>query len=898
MPQLKIDIIRIAYFIGRSASLSSMWIVRLLSLGATMLLILDLAGTSAGGQAPAQGQRVLVLYSDDRLLPANIIVDEAIRAAFAVGTKNRVEFYSEFLDVARFPGEEQQQRQRDFYRDKYRERPPDLVIAVSGGALVFLAKHRAELFAGVPIVYCSFAGDPHPDLLSDARIAEVAVPYCVAPTLEMMLHLHPDTRQVAVVSGSGPRDRQLADAFRQEMTTLRDRVAFTWLTNLSMEELRGELSRLADHTVVLYLTMFQDAASKTFTPRQALDAFAPASRAPIYSCYDTYVGHGIVGGSVVTFEEIGRKAAQLGIRILAGEDGQVAARSMSHQAVPVFDWRELRRWNISAQRLPPGSIVRFKEATYWEKHGELILGAVSLCAVEAFLIGALLVQLRRRRLAERSLRDSEERMSLAAEAANLGMWVWDVMRDKIWMTDKGRALFGFAPDTRLDNAALISRVHPEDRAARAAAIKRAIETQGKYVMEYRVLLPDGTQRWIGARGQCMNAGDAKGTRLLGVSMDVTAQKLAQDALRESEARFRTMANTAPVMIWMSATDKLCTFFNKGWLDFTGRPLEQELGNGWAEGVHREDFDRRFEVYVNSFDARQPFTMEYRLRRSDGEYRWVLDIGSPRFAPDGTFLGYIGSCIDITERKQAEAEARQHREEIAHLSRVAIMGEMAGSIAHELNQPLGAIVTNAGAALRSLRRDSLSGEKLREVLQDIVADGRRASEVIHTIKGMGRKEEGARQLLHLNDVITEVLRLVRSDALAHDCTVLPWLHPALPKVEGNLVQLQEVFLNLILNAFEASEGVPKVRRRVIIRTERDGDGAVRASVRDFGTGLPADAPERIFDRFFSTKRDGTGIGLFIARSIVVAHGGTLYAENAEGSGAQFWLRLPASTEIGV
>src|SRR5258708_24264588 len=317
MPQLKIDIIRIAYFIGRSASSASMWIVRLLSLGATMLLILNLAGTSAGGQAPAQGQRVLVLYSDDRLLPANIIVDEAIRAAFAVGTKNRVEFYSEFLDVARFPGEEQQQW--NFFRDKYRERPPDLVIAVSGGALVFLAEHRAELLAGVPIVYCSVTGDPHPDHLLDARIGEVTVPDGVAPTLEMMLRLHPDTRQVAVGSGSGPRDRQFADGFRQKMTTFGNRVAFTWLTNLSMEQLRGELARLPDHTVVLYLTMFQDATGKTFTPRQALDAFAPASRAPIYSCYDTYVGHGIVGGSMVTFEEIGRKAAQLGIRILAGE---------------------------------------------------------------------------------------------------------------------------------------------------------------------------------------------------------------------------------------------------------------------------------------------------------------------------------------------------------------------------------------------------------------------------------------------------------------------------------------------------------------------------------------------------------------------------------------------------
>jgi PAS domain S-box-containing protein len=352
------------------------------------------------------------------------------------------------------------------------------------------------------------------------------------------------------------------------------------------------------------------------------------------------------------------------------------------------------------------------------------------------------------------------------------------------------------------------------------------------------------------------------------------------------------------MIWMSGTDKLCTFFNKGWLDFTGRPLAQELGNGWAESVHREDFDRCFELYVNSFDARQPFAMEYRLRRSDGEYRWVLDNGTPRFAPDGTFLGYIGSCLDITERKEAEAEVLQHRAELAHLSRITIMGEMAGSLAHELNQPLGAIVINASAGLRFLDRGSLSDEKLRELFQDIAADGRRASDVIRTIQGMVRKEEGTRQLLHLNDVITEVLRLTRSDALAHDCTLLTELHPALPKVEANLVQLQEVFLNLILNAFEASKEVPIVRRRVIIRTERDGDGAVRACVRDFGTGLPADVPDRVFDRFFSTKREGMGIGLFIARSIVVAHNGTLRAENAEGGGAQFCMGLPISKELGV
>lgn len=347
-----------------------------------------------------------MLYSDERLLPANIIIDQAINAVFAADTSRRIELYSDFIDAARFPGEEQRQRQRDYLREKYRERPPDLVIAVYADAFSFLTESRDALFAGVPLVYASIAGAPHP-ALPDARIADVPVPDSAARTLEMMLRLHPDTRRVAVVIGSGPRDHQYAATFRSD-PAFENRIAFTWLTDLSMAQLRSELSRLPDHTLVLYLGMFQDATGETFTPRQALETFAPVSRVPIYGHFETYIGHGIVGGSMVTFEDIGRKAAQLAIRILAGENAQTAARSESFQPVPVFDWRQLQRWKIDEALLPPGSTVRFRELTLWEQYRWLIVGAVSLCVIQTIFIATLLAQRARRRRAEQGQRKTDQ----------------------------------------------------------------------------------------------------------------------------------------------------------------------------------------------------------------------------------------------------------------------------------------------------------------------------------------------------------------------------------------------------------------------------------------------------------------------------------------------------------
>ena len=288
-------------------------------------------------------------------------------------------------------------------------------------------------------------------------------------------------------------------------------------------------------------------------------------------------------------------------------------------------------------------------------------------------------------------------------------------------------------------------------------------------------------------------------------------------------------------------------------------------------------------------------MEYRLRRRDGEYRWVLDNGGPRFASDGTFLGYIGSCVDISEHKRAEAEARKHREELAHLGRVAIMGEMAGSLAHELNQPLTGIVNNASAGRRFIAKGRADLPKLDGLLEAIVEDGRRAGGIIRGIRSMVQKGNPTRSTVNLNDVIAYVLRLVHSDALERHCALVTQADPNLPLVEGDQVQLQQVLLNLVMNAFEAMGETPLSERRVIVRSERISDGRVRVSVRDFGTGLLVDNSERIFEHFFSTKQNGLGMGLAIVRSIVAAHDGELAAVNAEGGGTCAYFSLPGFRE---
>lgn len=254
---------------------------------------------------------------------------------------------------------------------------------------------------------------------------------------------------------------------------------------------------------------------------------------------------------------------------------------------------------------------------------------------------------------QHSLRESEERFRLAVHAGKMFAYEWDVATDVIVRSAEASQVLGIDERARITGQQILAKVHPEDREKLTAAVA-ALSPEKPYLqISYRITRPDGTVIWVERSSRAQFDGQGRMLRVIGMVADVSERKRAEEERRESENRFRLLADTAPVLIWMSGPDNLCTYFNKPWLDYTGRLIDSELGNGWAEGVHGDDLKRCLETYTQAFDRREEFRMEYRLRRYDGEYRWVLDIGVPRFGQDRSFLGYIGVGIDVTERRHAE-----------------------------------------------------------------------------------------------------------------------------------------------------------------------------------------------------------------------------------------------------
>jgi len=375
--------------------------------------------------------------------------------------------------------------------------------------------------------------------------------------------------------------------------------------------------------------------------------------------------------------------------------------------------------------------------------------------------------------------------------------------------------------------------------------------------------------------------------------EIAEREQAEEALRRSEDRLRLVIDTLPALVWSKLPDGSADFLNQRFREYTGLSLKEGLGWGWINAFHPED--RAEEEWRAAFAAGEPFEKEARLRRADGAYRWFLLRAVPLRDERGRVVKWYGTTTDIEDRKRAEEALLEAQDKLAHVTRTQAMGELAAAIAHEVNQPLTAIVTNANFSLRQLKGSTPNLDELRTAITEIVNDGTRASAVISRIRGLLVKGSPRRTELDIREIIQEVIILLRNELNRNRIQLRTELAANLPRVQGDAVQLQQVLINLIMNAVEAMRLSTEQPRKLLIRSAKNSDG-ILVQVQDSGPGIKPELADGIFEPFFTTKTEGIGMGLAISRSIIESHGGQLSLVSAS-QGALFQFILPIDGNDG-
>ena len=602
-----------------------------------LLLLLVLPAVALADETVAP-KTVLVLFEETRALAAVADTDDAIRSTLQASSTLPIRLYEEYLGLSWFPEEARELALRDLLQRTYASRRPDVVIVWGTGGLHFVLRHRAALFERVPIVFCAVDPALLPQLDAGSAVTGVTRRIDWTSSLDLIRRLHPGTREVAIVTGSGAPDLRWEAEARRTLADYPGGPTVTYLARQPMPQLLKAVESLSPGTVVLYGAVLRDGAGRPYLPQEALDLLSNVSRVPIYAVTPNMLGRGAVGGRFLDFASQGVTAAQLALRILGGE--QLGPADIVEADNPyLFDWQQLRRWGIDESRLPAGSIVRFRQASVWDLYRSHIIAAVVVIATQSALIAMLLVQRAR-------------------------------------------------------------------------------------------------------------------------------------------------------------------------------------------------------------------------------------------------------------RQRAEDQARARREELAHAQRVATIGELSASIAHEINQPLTAISANAQAARRMLATPT-AGDDLNEALVDILGDAERAGAIVRRIRAMVRKQPGEPQPVDINATVAGVTTILRRDIARADISLQLRLAEDLPRVLGDPVQLQQVVLNLLVNACQAMADVADGPRVLRIETSEPKPGSIEITVADTGAGVAGPELEHMFEPFVSSKAEGLGMGLSINRSIVEAHGGHIVATRNRDRGLTLRVTLPAA-----
>jgi len=609
-----------------------------MKLRAALLIACTSLAMSIGDCLPmlAATRHVVLLFDERVELPGLSLLDTELVNTLRSNSTEPIEIYREVMDLSRFGSNAYKALLRDFFRTKYADKKIDVAVAVMAPAFDFLSAYGELIFPGTPIVFCGLDRRQLGTRSLPSNVYGVLVEREFAPTVELALHIHPTTKRFVVVAGTSEFDKGLLAQAQDQFRSYENRVSFSYLSELPLEQLIAKVSRLQPRDIVLFLTLFQDGTGQPFIPHEVVERVSSAASVPVYGFLDQYLGRGIVGGSLYSFTAHGSDTANMVLRLLTGAaPSQNLSENFSNKII--FDWRQMVRWGISESRLPPNSEIYFREKAVWKQYLWQIMFVSAIVLVQAGLILILLHEHRRRRL-------------------------------------------------------------------------------------------------------------------------------------------------------------------------------------------------------------------------------------------------------------AEVQARQRMAELAHINRFSMAGELTASISHEINQPLGAILTNAETARAILKSPYPDLDELNDIVGDILQDDRRASEVIRRMRSLLRKAPFEPKNIDFNDLVRETIRFLSALAVARKVELASLIEPAPLPIVGDCIQLQQVILNLVVNAIDAMSGTPGESRIVSLRTSRVENFA-ELSISDRGPGIPAERLKDVFEPFFTTKAEGMGMGLSIARTIVEAHNGQVSAVNAPEAGAMFRVRLP-------
>jgi PAS domain S-box-containing protein len=735
-------------------------LLRSLIIGITALV---LNCWSVNAQGPPR--RALLLYPYDNEHPFTLSAGAAIRKRLIEKSPSKVDIYSDYLDLDRFASDSDEARAARYLADKHAREPPEILIPLGTEAYRFARKYR-EIFApGVPIVFCcvtpelATAGDRPRDVTGDYG------EFDAGKTLALARQLQPKARNLIIVSGSSEIDGHWLAELRKQIGANDSGLNAEYWVGIKYETLLERASRLPPETIVIFVTVYGDGTNRSFIPALVVEALAQVASAPVYGPSDTYLGRGVVGGYMDSFDLMGAEAADLALEVLAGKDPATIDPKLSKNRSFQVDARQMLRWKLSEKNLPAGTIVSFKQPTLWEEHRYAVLATVFVILLQSILITALLAQIFARKRAETSLKESEERWRSVFEMSTVG-----------------------------------------------------------------VVLADHNFRFIATNAAFQTMLGCSDDELIGL----TPLDISTDEDRE------------PLIL-----------------------LYEEVRNGVRksyEAVHRYVHKNGAPVWLHAYVSRM---------QSD-ETRPPL---------------FLATTVDVTDRKRAEAASRAALSELARVARLTTMGEMTASIAHEINQPLGAIVNDGSAGLRWLANTTPDLEEARACFKRIVNDGNRASQVIGGIRAMLKKGSDKKEPLDINELVREVLMFANGEIENQRIVVHTELKENLSEVLVDRIQLQQVVLNLVMNGIDAMAALRGRARVLKLRSEQNEPASVTLTVEDSGTGIDRSIIGRIFEAFFTTKERGMGMGLSICRSIVVAHGGQLSVSPGYPDGSAFQLELP-------